>query len=136
MKINELSKKSGVSPRMLRYYEEQGLIRPMRLASGYRDYCQNDISVLKNIKALQEAGLTLNVIRVLMPCIISQPVRFDPCPLIVATLKDQRFKLQRTIEDQSRALSILEQYLEETGQMDVPEILPNSMWESGSLAYA
>jgi len=38
MRIGELAKRTGVPPRMLRYYEEQGLITPQRLDNGYRDY--------------------------------------------------------------------------------------------------
>ncbi|WP_244893587.1 MerR family DNA-binding transcriptional regulator [Gilliamella apicola] len=36
MKIGELSKLSQISVRMLRYYEEEGLLSPKRTVSGYR----------------------------------------------------------------------------------------------------
>jgi len=38
MRIGELATRTGVPTRMLRYYEEQGLITPRRLANGYREY--------------------------------------------------------------------------------------------------
>ena len=38
MKIGELSRRTGVPPRMLRYYEQQGLLRPARGQNGYRCY--------------------------------------------------------------------------------------------------
>ncbi len=38
MKIGELSRRTGVPTRMLRYYEEQGLLRPERADNGYRSY--------------------------------------------------------------------------------------------------
>lgn len=117
MKINEVSKLLGISQRMLRYYEEQGLIKPLRTNSGYRHYGEREVWILKNVKVLQQVGLTLNVIRVLMPCIVSQPVRFDPCPLIVRTLLAEREKITKTIEDLSQARGILDRYLEETGQI-------------------
>lgn len=119
MKISELALATGISARMLRYYEQQGLIRPPRTRSGYREYGEREMWILDNLKLLQQAGLTLNVIRVLMPCIVSQPVRFAPCPLIVATLRKERGKIKKTIDELSQALSILEQYLKETEQFGV-----------------
>ena len=38
MRIGELAKRTGVATRMLRYYEEQGLISTRRLDNGYRGY--------------------------------------------------------------------------------------------------
>jgi len=38
MRISEVSKRSGVAPTALRYYESIGLIAPGRTRNGYRDY--------------------------------------------------------------------------------------------------
>ncbi|MFY3382931.1 MerR family DNA-binding transcriptional regulator [Paracidovorax sp. MALMAid1276] len=38
MQISELARRTGVSVHALRHYERQGLIRPRRLANGYREY--------------------------------------------------------------------------------------------------
>ena len=38
MKIGELSRRTGVPTRMLRYYEEQDLLHPERAENGYRAY--------------------------------------------------------------------------------------------------
>ena len=43
MRIGELSRRAGVSQRALRYYEEQGLLRPARRSSGYREYGPEDV---------------------------------------------------------------------------------------------
>ena len=37
MRIRELSERTGVSARLLRYCEEQGLLSPRRQENGYRD---------------------------------------------------------------------------------------------------
>ena len=38
MKIGELAARTGVSIRSLRYYEQQGLLMPVRNENGYREY--------------------------------------------------------------------------------------------------
>ena len=69
MQIGQLAKKSGISIRMLRYYEHQGLIVPMRSESGYRIYNAKDEERLRRIRILTKAGLTLQAISLLLPCI-------------------------------------------------------------------
>ena len=46
MKIGELSKLSQISIRMLRYYEEAGLLSPKRTVSGYRQFEIEDLSLI------------------------------------------------------------------------------------------
>jgi DNA-binding transcriptional MerR regulator len=46
MRIGELSRRTGVNERLLRYYEEQGLLRPDRLPSGYRVYAESDVQTV------------------------------------------------------------------------------------------
>ena len=38
MNIGEATDRSGISAKMIRYYEEVGLVTPSRRANGYRDY--------------------------------------------------------------------------------------------------
>lgn len=64
-KVSELTK---VSPRMLRYYENLGLIQPHRASNNYRIYTQKDIENIKKIKILNDAGMNLKDIHVLLPC--------------------------------------------------------------------
>ena len=46
-KINEIAKLYNIKTDSLRYYEEVGLICPMRSKSNYRLYTLNDIYILK-----------------------------------------------------------------------------------------
>ncbi|MGC4028668.1 MAG: Cu(I)-responsive transcriptional regulator [Steroidobacteraceae bacterium] len=57
MNIGEASKASGVSAKMIRYYEQIGLI-PMadRTPSGYRAYSQADIQRLHFIRHARDLG--------------------------------------------------------------------------------
>lgn len=60
MLIGEVSRRTGISARMLRHYEELGLVRPQaRTSGGYRDYSEEDLRQLLQVEALRSLGLPL-----------------------------------------------------------------------------
>ena len=63
MNIKEVERRSGLPRSGIRYYESEGLLSPVRLENGYRDYSQADLDTLLKIKRLRELGLTLAEIR-------------------------------------------------------------------------
>ncbi|WP_079063745.1 MerR family transcriptional regulator [Streptomyces sp. NRRL F-4489] len=69
MRIGELARTTGVTTRALRYYEEQGLLRPDRSANGYRTYGAGAVRVVENIRLLLAAGLTTDDLRLLDGCL-------------------------------------------------------------------
>lgn len=70
MRIGELSRRSGASIRSLRYYEEQRLLTPARLPSGYRVYDEADVFRVQRIQALLAAGLSTRKIEHILPCLV------------------------------------------------------------------
>ena len=51
MNIGDAAKVSGVSAKMIRYYEQIGLIPPAgRTHAGYRDYTEKDVHVLRFVR--------------------------------------------------------------------------------------
>jgi DNA-binding transcriptional MerR regulator len=66
MKIGELARRTGVPPRMLRYYEEQGLLASERLPNGYRDYPETAVEVVDEVRRLISSGLSTRLIRLLL----------------------------------------------------------------------
>ncbi|ANB58257.1 merR HTH regulatory family protein [Anoxybacillus sp. B7M1] len=62
--ISEIAKKTGVSIRTLRYYDEIGLLQPAKApSSGHRMYTEEDIVRLYKIMSLKFIGLRLDEIR-------------------------------------------------------------------------
>ncbi len=58
--IGEVSKRLGITPRTIRYYEELGLLDPpLRIEKGIRFYSDEDIKRIKFILKLKDLGLTL-----------------------------------------------------------------------------
>lgn len=115
MQIGTLSKRTGVSVRMLRYYEEEGLLRPGRRDSGYRDYGEAEERVVRRIRMLSEAGLKLDTIRTLLPCVLTDRPDFEPCAEVIATLTQEVSGLDRKIECLRSSRKILADYLERLG---------------------
>ena len=52
MRISELSRRTGVSERSLRYYEEQGLLAAGRTPGGHREYGEWAVDRVIRIQAL------------------------------------------------------------------------------------
>jgi MerR family transcriptional regulator, copper efflux regulator len=60
MNIGEASKASGVSTKMIRYYETIGLIRrPLRTESGYRVYSEGEVQALRFISHARDVGFSI-----------------------------------------------------------------------------
>ena len=64
MQIGEVARRSGLTVKTLRYYEEIGVLAtPPRTGGGYRDYEEDVVGRLEFVRAAQAVGLTLGEIR-------------------------------------------------------------------------
>jgi MerR family transcriptional regulator, repressor of the yfmOP operon len=68
LRIQEVAARIGSTPRTIRYWEEQGLLRPAARSEGdYRLYDQTDVERLRFIKGLRDdAGFSLAEVALLL----------------------------------------------------------------------
>ena len=68
MRIGELAAAAGVSVRVLRHYETQGLIQSRRSANGYREYPKGAIETVRQVRLLLDCGFSTRQIYGFLPC--------------------------------------------------------------------
>lgn len=67
LKIGDFSRLSRVSVRMLRYYDDLNLNKPVQVqANGYRYYDESQLLLMTKINALKDMGFSLAMIQKLI----------------------------------------------------------------------
>jgi DNA-binding transcriptional MerR regulator len=127
MRIGELSKKTGVPSRMLRYYEEQELITPRRLDNGYREYDDYLVDRVGKIRGLIDAGIPTRIVTNILPC-LGQPqtiVVENADPALYALLEAERDRMSEKIDFLTHNRDALTSYLKALEQAGIAS--PKSM---------
>jgi DNA-binding transcriptional MerR regulator len=107
MRIGEMTVRTGVAARLLRYYEEQELITPGRDGNGYRRYCPEGVRRIGLIRELLAAGLPTRLIREALPLLTGPEPAVGPG--FVAGLHREAQALQARIDElTARRTAILE----------------------------
>ncbi len=106
MKINEVEKLVDITKKNIRFYEEQKLLSPLRnRENGYRDYSEDDIKTLEQIKLFRKLGLPIEEIRSMQ--------------LKNSTVADSMKRHLVTIDRARRNLSQSEEFCKELSSSDI-----------------
>lgn len=116
MLIGELARRSGVSTKALRFYEDQGVLAPpARTASGYRDYGEAAVERLAFVAAAQSAGLTLAEIR---DVILLREGGVAPCSHVVGLVEAKSRAVARQIAELRALQRELHRLRDRAGTLD------------------
>jgi len=106
LKIGEFSKIVCVSARMLRYYEEMGLLKPVEIDrfTGYRMYSMEQIYELQRITELRDIGFGVEEIAETLP-------RIDDIEYMREVLAKKREQINETIVKEQAKLERINQII-------------------------
>jgi DNA-binding transcriptional MerR regulator/predicted transcriptional regulator YdeE len=106
LNIGEFARLGQVSPRMLRYYDENGLLKPSRVdpQTGYRSYEVTQLRRLHRLLALRDLGLTLDQIR---PVLEEEP----SIEQLRGMLRLRHAQIERDVADEQARLRRVEAHL-------------------------
>lgn len=66
MNIGDVAKRSGLPPKTIRYYEDIGLIKPLRDANSYRSFRESDLHKLSFLGHARALGFSIEDCRALL----------------------------------------------------------------------
>lgn len=67
MRIKDVEQFIGIKSKNIRFYEKEGLLSPQRNSeNGYREYSEDDIKLLQEIKLFRKLGISIEDIRALL----------------------------------------------------------------------
>jgi DNA-binding transcriptional MerR regulator len=114
VRIGELARRTGVSERSLRYYEQQGLLTAGRTEGGHRSYDESAVDRVCRIQVLLAAGLSSATIAGLLPCMRDSDggPSAIATPRLVAALRSERERIEHEIADLTRSRSVLDEVIE------------------------
>ncbi|WP_410657812.1 MerR family transcriptional regulator [Amycolatopsis sp. lyj-112] len=117
MRIGELSRRTGVNAHQLRYYEAQSLLEAERGANGYREYGEDAVMRVKQIRHLLGAGLSSEDIAYLLPCAIGEAPELVGCPELLAAMHTRLRRLDDQMAKLARSRDALADYIDVAEQV-------------------
>ncbi|MFD4183291.1 MerR family transcriptional regulator [Rhodococcus sp. NPDC058514] len=112
MLIGELSRRAGVNAHQLRYYEAQGLLEAGRGANGYREYDEDAVLRVTQIRHLLGAGLSSEDIAYLLPCAVGEAPKLPGCPELLAAMRSRLQRLDDQIDGLAQSRAALTDYID------------------------
>jgi DNA-binding transcriptional MerR regulator len=103
--VGQVAEQFGVTVRTLHHYDEIGLVRPHRTASGYRVYTGDDLERLRHVVVYRRLGFPLEEIG---------PLVDDPHADVQAHLRRQREAVMSRLDEMRDLVAAIDRALETT----------------------
>lgn len=109
MRIGELSRRTGASPRSIRHYQRLGLVVAGRAPNGYRDFDEEAVERVACIQTLLAQGFGLRDARPVLACLLAGRQGAPPCATALAGYErklqqlDDRIAALQAIRRQARS---------------------------------
>jgi Hg(II)-responsive transcriptional regulator len=114
VRTSEVAAQAHVNSQTLRYYERRGLLpEPVRTPSGYRDYGDDAVRVVRFVKRAQQLGFTLDDIDDLLHLAGGGP---DSCDEARAMARSRIDDLQQRIDELAGMRDALTRLIETCGE--------------------
>jgi DNA-binding transcriptional MerR regulator len=118
MLIGELARRTGVNAHQLRYYEAQGLLEADRGANGYREYGEDAVLRVKQIRHLLGAGLSSEDIAYVLPCAVGEAPELPGCPELLTAMRSRLQRIDDQLDKLAQSRQALADYITAAEQMD------------------
>lgn len=114
LKIGEFSKLSRISIRMLRYYNEMGLLVPENTDSftGYRYYSESQLPIANRITSLKDMGFSLAVVKEIL-------FNYNDVDKLKTYFLVKETELKEEVKSMNQKLLLLENMIERLGKDDI-----------------
>ncbi len=108
MHIKDIETRTGLSRANIRYYEQEGLVHPVRARNGYRDYSQEDLDTLLRVRLLRRLDVPIEEIRAM------QAGELD-----LADVLEERIRIAQRREGEDTMLIPVEDSCQFTGEFAI-----------------
>ena len=115
--IKQAAEKTGIPADTLRYYEKQGITSTKRHDNGYRQYDEDDISILKNIVVMKYAHFSLAEIKV-MEELFTQEASGNCNETCKNILNSKITELRQAIDNYQKIVALMEELLPMIDSLD------------------
>lgn len=115
MRIGDLAQRTGASHRSLRYYEDKGLLEPLRSPSGQRHYGEDAVARVALIRSLLAAGLGTTTIADVLPCVADPTTQTTE---LTRRLTAERDRLTADIEQRVATRDALDRLIRKAPTLD------------------
>jgi DNA-binding transcriptional MerR regulator len=117
--VRDAAARLGVTPRTLKYYEELGIVVPVRSEGGYRLYEQADLDRLTRVLRMRSLGFSLTAITAMLQQPMEAPAEGGRPRLSTASLKALRETLGEQLATLDARVAQVRRELKEAAAMQV-----------------